>query len=341
MKERDLDPVVADRLLQSNWGIKAEETDFVALGDSTLNWVISAADGNVYVLRNAGNFEQYVRFQCDVLNHLTETGFPYQVPQPLRTGQGEFVVDTESGSYFVYPFIPGNTPTELDQTKSVDIGRMLATYHQYIKGFNWESRPQLRSKNLFETDVFIGFIQKCESTVSGKKVKSDADLAYLDRFDRFRSFYGETVSSVDTDYYNSLSKIACHGDFERRNIIVQGDKIVGFVDLGGVTIDPRICDLQSCIQLNSTENGRLNMKTANGIIEGYAGVIRPEERERKLILPLMYTEMLKTLSWVLSERTKPDTRVELVEATSRLDALSWIMENYSDIQEYLESLTYK
>ncbi|MBU1256786.1 hypothetical protein KKA49_03820, partial [Patescibacteria group bacterium] len=197
MKERDLDPIEVDRLLQSNWGIKAEQTNFVTMGDSTLNWIIKVADKNDCVLRNAGSFRHYVRFQCDVLSYLAESEFPYQAPKPLRTRHGEFVVDIKSGSYFVYPFISGNTPSEIDRIKSVDVGKMLASYHQHIEGFEWEGRLQLRSKNLLESDVFIDFIQRCKDMVGGKETKSKVDLVYLGRFEGLKSFYEKVMASVD------------------------------------------------------------------------------------------------------------------------------------------------
>jgi len=162
-------------------------------------------------------------------------------------------------------------------------------------------------------------------------------LVFLSKIDIFLNFYLDILKKTDFKYYHSLPKIPCHGDFDKRNIIKKKNKIIGFIDLGGVTIDPPICDLQSCIQLNTMKNGQLDIDLAEYIIDGYNSYRRIGKDQLELIPILMYSEMLKTLCWVMFKLATPDNRINLIEALERMKTLSWFKNYYLNLTRFFKT----
>lgn len=338
MKEHEMEVERISDLIRFNWGIRPQKINFIEEGDSTNNWRVISDDGETYVLRNAGSYRHYVRFQCDVLNYLTENGFPYQIPTPIKTMKDNFFIGYREDSLFLYRYIPGDVLGRVTHSDAFEIGKMLAVYHKYVSSFDWQGYDQLRSKDLFEEGKMVEFISKCRSEVMEKTNKTKIDQLYLSKIQGFSDFYSSIVAHVDLGLHKSLKRIPCHGDFERRNIIKREGKIVGFIDLGGITIDPQIYDLQNCVQLNSMRKGKLDMDVAKVIIDGYGGHAKSEREQFELILPLMYSEMLKTLCWVIAERSKSGTRVDESEAAERVKVLSWMLDNYSSLEKFFRNL---
>ncbi len=336
-----MDPGKIWDFIELNWGIRPKEVRFIEEGDSTNNWQVSDTEKGVYILRNGGKFSHYVRFQCDILNFLQEKGFPYQIPAPIRAKNDDFVVDTEEGSYLFYKYIDGKVLESVTVEEAFRVGLMLAIYHSYIDGFDWYGYQQLRSKDLLDKEKMRQFMMSCRWTVEEKAKKSKLDLTFLSRFDGFVDFYINILEGVDLDYYCSLPKIPCHGDFERRNILKKGGRLIGFIDLGGVTIDPSICDLQSCIQLNcrSRKRRQLDMNLVKAVVSGYISQIKLDRRQLELIPPLMYSEMLKTLCWVMAELVKPESRVDSIEASDRIEILFWIKNYYLSLKHFFRKFS--
>jgi len=314
--------------IESNWGIKPKKIRYIEEGNSTYNWKVVDIENKTYVLRNAGKFSHYVRFQYDILNFLQDEKFPYQTPTLMRTKNSNFLINTKKGTYLFYRYIEGNVLRGMSKEDAYQIGRMLATYHKYIADFNWYGYKQLRSKNLLDKKKMTKFLAGCIRTVVKKTKKTELDLVFLSKAKSFLNFYSDILRKTNLNYYHSLPKIPCHGDLGKRNIIKQENRIIGFIDLGGITIDPPICDLQSCIQLNTMKNGQLDMNLAKYIINGYTSCRKLDRKQLKLIPSLIYSEMLKTLCWIMSKLATPDNRINLIEASERIKTLLWLKNHY-------------
>lgn len=327
MKERETGLGAFSSFIESNWGIKPRKVSFIEEGNSTNNWKVLDNGMGRYVLRNAGRFRHYVRLQCDILNFLREKEFPYLIPMPVRASINDFVVDTEEGSYFLYKYIDGEVLRNVTVEDACQVGLMLAMYHDYIADFDWRGYQQLRSKDLLDEPKMVQFIKNCRQVVEEKENKTEMDATFLSEINDFIVFYAGILKKTDIAYYHSLPQIPCHGDFDRRNILKKEDRVVGFIDLGGITIDPPICDLQSCIQLNCMRNGELNLDTAKAIFDGYASCRRFNRDQLELIDTLLYSEMLKTLCWVMAELAKPESRVDETEASDRMKMLILLKNN--------------
>lgn len=335
LKTRENETKNLQSLLLNNWEIKTKTLSSIEQGDSTNNWVVTSDADERYILRNAGNYNHYVRFQCDILRFLAKKKLPYEIPAPLslKIGSG-YVTDVDSDSFFLYKYINGETLHKISIVEAKEIGEMLATYHKYISSFKWEGYNQLRSKNLFEKEKNARFMMSSRRAVEAKKAKTDTDQSFLADFKKFYNFYIQILSSTDLGRYRSGKRIPCHGDLEKRNIIKRGDNIVGFIDLGGITIDPAICDLQSCIQLNSLGRGQLNKEIAQAILQGYTQKTDVKNVDLQFITPLMYADMLKTLCWILLDRSKDNSRIDEEEARQRINTLLWFMENFNDVKSW-------
>lgn len=324
--------------IESNWDIRPKKVSFIEEGDSTNNWRVSDIKEETYILRNAGKFKHYVRFQCDILNFLHQRKFPYQIPVPVKARNHDFVVGTKEGNYLVYKYIEGKTLEDATAEDAFQVGLMLAAYHGYVVNFNWQNYQQLRSKDLLDTQKVTQFIMSCKRTVEEKVIKSELDEIFLSCFDGLVDNYIDILRKTDLEYYHTLPKIPCHGDFERRNIIKRRNKIVGFIDLGGITIDPSICDLQSCIQLNCMRNRQLDMDLAKAIVSGYTSHTELNRQQLELIPSLMYSEMLKTLCWIMANLAIPGSKVSPTEASNRIKILPWLKDHLLDLRQLLANV---
>ena len=99
---------------------------------------------------------------------------------------------------------------------------------------------------LLVADNILPQISQTVDILCAKSTMSECDQLFVDWAARLLDTYNTIVEGVDRGAYNALAKIPCHGDFAPRNMLGRDGEIVGFIDLGGITIDPRVCDVENC-----------------------------------------------------------------------------------------------
>lgn len=329
-------PILPQEVL-SNWSLKAEAERFVDEGESCQNWLITNKEGERFIVRNAGNYRKYIEFQVYLMNHLRQKDFPYLVPQPLKTNDGNNVVLTSQGNFYVYPYIDGEC---LDETLSVDlltqVGRLVARYDLVVSDISWEGREQLRRRLIFDGKSYQLF-EKIVEKLSHKDDLDDVERLFIQTREdidnlNIRFSIGNIISR-----YEALPKIPCHGDIFSKNIITKDGQIAGLVDFGGICIESRIFDLQSALDNFCAIDGEIDYNSTKIVMQAYLSVTPLSKEELSLIPMVMFYDVFTSVLWILEERSKPNSRIPDTEAVQRIRLLGWLSKNSHKLEEFCKN----
>ncbi|MEI6481297.1 MAG: aminoglycoside phosphotransferase family protein [Candidatus Saccharibacteria bacterium] len=304
-----------EKVAQDFWGISPENVIELSGGQSTRNWKVTQ-DGEDFVLRNAGLYPGYVDMQIGVLQHLKESDFPYEVPQPLDGANGDRRITTELGNYMLYPFIHGETG--LSDPDYSELGILLGAYHSAMRGYDFSGFTQRRSKDLLDTQKLS------EGLVSIEKSAANQDIALplIERAIACGPLLRNHVEKISTRIHAiGEEQIVCHGDPHLNNVVFSGGHVSGLIDFGGITVDPPITDVAASIARLVIVDQQLEVGRFEKIIAGYKETAgNPEIHES--VLDLAFLNTLRSFIWQISELAhNPETRITTDEAEQFLDIL--------------------
>jgi Ser/Thr protein kinase RdoA (MazF antagonist) len=91
-----------------------------------------------------------------------------------------------------------------------------------------------------------------------------------------------------------------HGDMNRENILVEGDRVTGLVDFGDACFNPVVCDLAICLtyMMMDTEDPLGAMAV---VMDGYLETRALSNAEQSVLLPLVCGRLVTSIA-VSAER---------------------------------------
>lgn len=310
------------------WGVTAQDSRRILGGESTLNWHIDTEDGS-YVLRNAGGYGEYVSMQAALLNHLNSTEFPYQVPRLQKTVEGNSVQKIDDSFYVMYPYLPGDTGV-FPGYDYKELGAMLGEYHHYSQDFDWNNFGQLRSKRLFDDGSVRPYIVNLVTNLGNSAELGDSFSREYGSIEQLQNDTRLIIKDLARIGLSDYANYACHGDYSPDNVLAIDTKIAGLIDFGGVTIDPRVTDMATCISRVAIRNGEYDTAIANDLIEGYHRTSALDDSEISALIPLAFIDTVRSLSWQTSEVTSnPYTRVAQADAVDYMQRATVLRDTYN------------
>lgn len=262
------------------------------LGGENLNYRVTTPDGRRWVLKivDETQGEESAELEDRLVEHARKAGFALSLPAIEKNYQGRIDARIEipvSGSYRarVLSFVNGalleNQP-DISINLLSDVGFSLARLDKALEGFD---HPALHRRHAWALPQAGRHRDKL------RFVEDDEDRATVGwAFDRW---------SAVVDRLDAFPGQAIHGDANPENILVEGERVSGFVDFGDACHNPRVCELAICLAYLMMDRDD-PLEAAGTVIEAYAAERPLAAAERGVLLPLVCGRLAVTVTMACS-----------------------------------------
>ena len=265
------------------------------LSGENLNYLLSTGKGERYVVKVVDDETppEVVEMEFEALEYAISAGFPLQLPRIIQNNHKKYYtgikIHINSGNgLLLMTFIDGE---QLESTSDIsanllkNVGISLAQYNLAMQGFEHPAAHRTHRWNLAETG------QHRDKTSLVEDPEKQALLAW--GFDAWEQVKNEL---------KSLPWQFIHGDMNRENILVRGDRVTGLVDFGDSCFNPVVCDLAICLAYVMMDRDD-PLETA-AIVTGAYHETRPlTEAELSVLLPLVCGRLAMSIAISTSRRT--------------------------------------
>ena len=236
-------------------------------GISNQNWIITTRKGK-FVLKCIAKDRRIeeLLFEHAFIKHISNSNINYKFPFPLLTMNQETIFKLKGRYAWLYEFIEGTIPGNLNQKKTKQLAKLIAELHKISR-----SAPTIYQKdwgNPFQTGWLIEGMKVLKTRVR-KKSEHDARLQY------FYEHVDTCIEVLENNVlkgYETLQKFPIHCDWNLENIIFNDDILVGLIDFDNSRFDTAIRDITIFLQFLCADNlvpNQLDFKKVNDFLQEY------------------------------------------------------------------------
>jgi Ser/Thr protein kinase RdoA (MazF antagonist) len=265
------------------------------LSGENLNYLLSTEEGQRYVVKivDAEIPPEVVEMEFEAQRYASSAGFSLQLPKIIQNNQRNLEVGIKIHTnslnrLLLMTYIDGNQLELMSDISDVllkNIGNSLARYNLAMQGFDHPAAHRNHRWNLAEAGQHrdkIGLVEEPEK---------QALLAW-----GFAAW-----EQVESDL-KSLPWQFIHGDMNRENILVSGDRVTGLVDFGDSCFNPAVCDLAICLAYIMMDRDD-PLETAAIVTSAYHEMRPLTEAELSVLLPLVCGRLAVSIAISTLRRT--------------------------------------
>jgi homoserine kinase type II len=289
-------------------------------GTTNKNWVVCTAMETVIVRMASKELSSNdIKFEHSFIRALGRCGFPYLLPQPLRTRTGRTFVMKNGAYVWLYKYIEGANSQPSREEVIAEIARAMAIAHRAARHFslrNVKHTPialqdlwlvhMLRhwQLKLFHTSdqrcrFFSGRVQECIGILEGLRCTP----------------------------YNALPRLPIHGDMCRANVVFSGARLKGIIDFGHCCSDTAIRDITIALGYecaNREQPFKLDLEAARNFVRIYHNINPLSAEEIRLIPAVAIAESADLFWWRIFQIATKRTRAESIDTVERpYKSLQW------------------
>lgn len=233
-------------------------------GEDNGNFRIATDQGEVVLREYRMSGIEKIRAELRLVAFLGENGFP--TPAPFRTASGELVVEAERPSA-VFPWVPGEVPTEMTAALAGQVGELLARMH--LLTADW-------------TDERIPVIDRLGLLRQGLAARPELD-GVDDWHDRVRDFLEDR--SEELERLHELPSGPLHHDLHRQNLLVADGEVTAVLDFDELNRGPLVIDLARVFHYFAVDHPdrRVPRDLADAAVAGYERTRTLSDTERELL----------------------------------------------------------
>lgn len=280
--------------LQNDYGLGGS---LERLAGENLNYLLTTEEGARYIVKIVDDDmpAEVVEMEFAAIEHAVSAGFPVKLPKILlnKYGNIETGINIHIKSSYrlrLISFLNGSIMENITDISDIlihDVAKSLALYHLVMADFDHPAAHRNHRWNLARAGQHRDKTNLLDN--SGKK---DLMKWGFDTWERVK---------------NSLERLPwqfIHGDMNRENILVEGDRVTGLVDFGDACFNPVACDLAICLTYMMMDRDD-PMQAMAAVMDGYLGVRSLEQEEREVLLPLVCGRLATSIA-VSTARRKID-----------------------------------
>jgi homoserine kinase type II len=301
-------------------------------GEVNENWIVRTAQGTV-VVRSVAKSRSLkdTRFEHSFIRALARAGFPYQLPQPLRTRSGRAVVMKNGAYIWLYNYIEGSNSRPRREVLIAQMARAMALAH--LAGRRVSLRQANGSRNALEHPWLLQTLRRWQ-------LKLVDDPGERQRF--FSLHVQECIGILEQlrcTRYGALPRLPIHGDMCRANLVFSGDRLRGIIDFGHCCWDTAIRDITIALRYECTEPGdqfKLDVSAARRFLKIYHA-INPLTREEIELIPAIAVAESADLFWyrVFQSANGRDETTSFRQLERPFKALRWYHRHQDQIAQAL------
>lgn len=284
-------------------------------GEVDFNFYLKNNNGKEYTLKisRSGTDQKNIDFQAKILNHLTATEIPINLPEVILTLNGKEYIELENDQYLrLQKWVPGRIFSDVNpRTPKLlkNWGKIAGLLSKYLQDFNhpaahrsykWNPSEMLASK-------------KYRPYIIGEQELEIADYCW-DLFEK------EALPLLPT-----LRKSVNYNDAHEHNLLadynLKNPAITGVIDFGDALFTETINELAiacayGCMCLPDPLQAAANM------VQGYHEIFPLEEKELAVLFPMILARLMLTVTnsaW--NKHHEPENEYLLVSEKPAWDLL--------------------
>jgi Ser/Thr protein kinase RdoA (MazF antagonist) len=283
--------------------------------------------------RSQGKDDVYrVAFAHAVQTHLAKRYFPV-APLLTTRDQVSTILQLRDNIYELFKFV-GGVRYNGSAEATIDTGRQLARFHQYLANFEFEWEPLKAS--FHDSATMRGHLKMVASDSSPGEDKHLPEVG-----EQLMTLYNASSVRVNQLGFDSWGEQVVHGDWHPGNMLFDKDKLVAVLDFDSVKIAPPITDLANAMLQFSLVGYHpnpadwpdyLDQAKLVQVLEGYREVIKLDKNHLDSLLDLMVETMI-------AEAVLPIAATGFFGNLTGLDFLRMIYRKARWIDENRETLT--
>ncbi|MEZ4952923.1 MAG: aminotransferase class III-fold pyridoxal phosphate-dependent enzyme [Saprospiraceae bacterium] len=284
-------------------------------GEVDFNFYLKNNNGKEYTLKigRSGADQQNIDFQAKILNHLTATEIPINLPEVILTLNGKEYIELENDQYLrLQKWVPGRMLAEVNPRSPKILnnwGKIAGLLSKYLQGFDHIAAH--RSYKWNPSEMLVS--KKYRPYIVGEKEIEIADYCW-DLFEK------EALPILPT-----LRKSVNYNDAHEHNLLadfnLKNPAITGVIDFGDALFTETINELAiacayGCMYLPDPLQAAANM------VKGYHEVRPLEEKELAVLFPLILARLILTVTnsaW--NKHHEPDNEYLLISEKPAWDLL--------------------
>jgi homoserine kinase type II len=297
------------------------------------NWIVRTATGTVVVRGvSKGRSRSDIQFEHSFIRALGRGGFPYRLPQPLRTRTGCAVVKKNGRYVWLYEYIEGSNSRPLREDVIAQMAHAMATAHNAARRF---SLRQVKKTPIALEDPWLVHALR------------HWQLKLTDSLDEHCRFFAARVQECigileqhRCTRYHALPRLPIHGDMCVANAVFSGRRLTGIIDFGHCCLDTAIRDITIALRYecaNRKHRFKLDLQAARHFLRVYHE-IAPLSREEIALIPAIAMAEAADLFWwrafqIANRRTEAAPSVH--ELKRPFKALQWYNRHQAEIARAL------
>lgn len=223
------------------------------------NWALTTDLGRFFLKRRHPDLRHphVIRAQHNLAQMLKRAGFP--VPMVFPTPSGQTLLIIEGEFYEIQEYVEGEALQPDRPTHLAEAARVLADYHAQVQGY---SAPVLRDLGKIYTPALL----QCVMIQLADAWRSDDNPAMQSLWQRLHAHIAELSERFAE--HGVLPHLIIHGDYYADNLLCEGDRIVGVVDLDKSRWQARLVELaEALIYFASPRPGHLKVLVYPGFLQ--------------------------------------------------------------------------
>jgi len=263
------------------------------LAGENLNYLLTSENGVRYVVKIVDDDmpAEVVEMEFAAMEHAISAGFSVKLPNIVQNKFGNIETGINIHIKDLYrlrliSFIRGNVLENIPDISDIlikNVGITLAQYHVAMQHFDHPAAHRNHRWNLAEAGQ-----HRDKTELLGDPAKAALMKWGFDAWEQAKNLLG------------SMPWQFIHGDMNRENILVEGDRVTGLVDFGDACFNPVVCDLAICLTYMMMD--REDPLGAMAVfIDGYLGTRALSKAEQGVLLPLICGRLVTSLA-VSTER---------------------------------------
>jgi Ser/Thr protein kinase RdoA (MazF antagonist) len=233
-----------------------------------------------------------VAFAHAVQSHLAKKYFPIA---PLLTTRDQLstLLQSRGNIYELFKFV-GGIRYKGSAEETIDTGRQLARFHQYLANFEFEWEPLKAS--FHDSATVRGHLKTVASESSSGPKRHLQEVG-----EELMTLYNDSSVRVNELGFDSWAEQVVHGDWHPGNMLFDKGKLVAVLDFDSVKVAPPITDLANAMLQFSIVGYHpnpadwpdyLDQAKLVHVLEGYREVINLDKNHLDSLLDLMVETMI-------------------------------------------------
>jgi Ser/Thr protein kinase RdoA (MazF antagonist) len=301
-------------------------------GTTNKNWIIRTAMETV-VVRSVSKELSYndIKFEHSFIRALGRRGFPYHLPQPLRTRTGRTFVMKNGAYVWLYNYIEESNSQPSREEVIAEIARAMAAAHQAARRFSLQNvkYTPMALQDLWLVHMLRHWQMKLFHT-------SDQRCRF------FSAHVQECIGILEglrCTHYHTLPRLPIHGDMCRANVVFSGGRLKGIIDFGHCCSDTAIRDITIALRYecaNREHRFKLDLEAARNFVRIYQKISPLSPEEIRLIPAVAIAESADLFWWRIFQIATKRTKDESIDTVERpFKSLQWYYRHHEEIARAL------